>query len=181
MDEQEDNTTTSSVTDHKLCGFLCAVLTVTSSHPLSYLRLGTRFHILRRNSEVVFTLENDNDNGNDVVLSPVYSEPQCEGSDLGKKEKGMDGSRRKRKRKKRSIGLVNGSISVLDQIYALVANKCLQIDARMVWAEAAGGCGGLGEVRVVLLVDVYLPIELWSGWQFPKCGSVAGAVFRHLR
>jgi hypothetical protein len=36
-------------------------------------------------------------------------------------------------------------------------------------------------VRVVVLVDVYLPVQVWSGWQFPKSGSVAGAVFRHLR
>jgi hypothetical protein len=36
-------------------------------------------------------------------------------------------------------------------------------------------------VRVVVLVDVYLPVQVWSGWQFPKSGSAAGAVFCHLR
>ncbi|PON60049.1 F-box protein [Parasponia andersonii] len=195
MEEEQEDSSVIPVPDHKLCGFLCAVLTATSSHPLTPTRLGTRFHILRQNSEVVFRSEND-----DVVLSLVNSGPHCEGApqpqpqpdeNCGKfgeakaTKEGVSSSRRKTKRKrKRSIGLVNGSISVVEQIYALVTNKCLQIVARMVWAEpASGGGGGFREeeeLRAVLLVDVYLPIELWSGWQFPKCGSVAGAVFRHL-
>ena len=73
-----------------------------------------------------------------------------------------------------------GSISVVHHIHALVMNKCLKVDALLVRVEADGGGGG-GDVRAVLLVDVYLPIQLWCGWQFPKSGSVAGALFRHLR
>lgn len=163
----EDDT---SVPDHKLCGFLCAVLTVTPPHHTPA-RLGTRFQIFRLDSEVGFRSESSDD----VVLCPVDSEQQeCEGLEAGVP------NRKKKKKKSRSIGLVNGSISVVEQLYALVSNKCVKIVARLVWAEAeAKACGGLG--RAVLLVDVYLPIELWSGWQFPKCGSVAGALFRHLR
>ncbi|RVW27557.1 F-box protein [Vitis vinifera] len=46
--------------------------------------------------------------------------------------------------------------------------------------NAVGG-RGRGELGwAVVLVDVYLPIELWSGWQFPRSASTAGALFRHL-
>ncbi|XP_062093158.1 F-box protein At3g54460 [Humulus lupulus] len=173
MEDEQDT----SFPHHKLCGYLCAVLTVdTSPHPSP--RLGTRFHILRHNSQLLFRSD-------DVVLSPVNAaQYQCEGEPklVGTEEScGIPKGKRKRKR---SIGLVNGSMSVVEQIYALVTNKCLQIDARMVWAEEVGGgstsTSAAGEVRAVLLVDVYLPIEFWSGWQFPKCGSIAGAVFKHL-
>lgn len=29
------------------------------------------------------------------------------------------------------------------------------------------------EVRAVVMVDVYLPIALWSWWHFPKSGAAA--------
>ncbi|TQE04725.1 hypothetical protein C1H46_009708 [Malus baccata] len=80
------------------------------------------------------------------------------------------------RRSRRSIGLVLGSISVVHQLHALVMNKCLRIDARLVRVEAEDS----GEVRVVVLVDVYLLIAMLAGWQFPRSGSVAGALFRHL-
>lgn len=75
------------------------------------------------------------------------------------------------------MGLVNGSISVVHQLQSLVNQKCVKIDARVIRVEI----GEHGEARAVVLVDVYLPIAVWSGWQFPKFGSVAGAMFRHLR
>lgn len=181
MEEQED---TASFSDHKLSGFLCAVLTVTSpDHPdlRQILPFGTRFQFSQ--TGVSFTSRND------VVLSPIDENPnaddstnndseQCEASsssELGKKRKAPEVSKKIGMRK-RSIGLVNGSISVVHQLHSLVMNKCLMIDARLVRVEA----GANGEVRVVLLVDVYLPIALLSGWQFPRSGSVAGALFRHL-
>ena len=38
------------------------------------------------------------------------------------------------------------------------------------------------EARAVVLVDVYLPVAAWSGWQFPRSrASAAAAVFKHLR
>ena len=55
--------------------------------------------------------------------------------------------------------------------------KCSKLIARVI-RVVEDDCG---EVRVVVLVDVYLPIGLWSGWQFPKFGTIAAALFRHLR
>jgi len=76
------------------------------------------------------------------------------------------------------IGLVHGSVSVIHQLLALVNNKCLKIISRVVRISRQKESG---DVRVVVLVDVYLPIALWSGWQFPKSRSTAAALFRHLR
>lgn len=156
----DDDDATSSFADHRLSGFLYAVLAVTSPYPPNnLLPLGTRFR-MSPDSSVSFRSQNDA-----VVLSPVAENPvvECE-----------------RRTRKRRIGLVNGSISVVHQLHALVMNKCVKIDAFLLRVEVEP-TGGDGEVRAVLLVDVYLPIQLWSGWQFPKSGSVAGSLFRHLR
>lgn len=75
--------------------------------------------------------------------------------------------------------MVNGSMSVVHQFHALVAHKCVKIYARVLRVEESGE--EEEEARAVVLVDVYLPIELWAGWQFPRSGSVAGSLFRHLR
>lgn len=175
-----------SFADHKLCGFLYAVLSVTSPDQPNLretLLFGTRFRISGGSDDVNFRSQND------VVLCPIDEKPhadaldskQCEGSvgELGKRkgsEREIEASKKMRTRK-RSIGLVNGSISVVHQLHALVMRKCLKIDALLVRVEA----GVSGQVRAVLLIDVYLPIELWSGWQFPNSRSIAGALFRHLR
>lgn len=74
--------------------------------------------------------------------------------------------------------MVNGSISVVQQLHALVANRCLKIICRVVKADKDDNNG---EERAVVLVDVYLPVALWSGWQFPKCHATAAALFKHLR
>ena len=144
-----------SIPDYKLCGFLSAVLAINPPQPVDF---GTRCHIFGDGSEVCFKCEND------VVFSPADSQARTSTGDSG------ECSRRKRKR---GIGLVHGSISVVRQIHALVMHKCVKIVARVVRV--------CGEARVVVLVDVYLPIELWSGWQFPRLASTAGALFRHLR
>lgn len=82
----------------------------------------------------------------------------------------------------RKIGQVHGSISVVHQLHALVAHRCVKVNARVVWVGGGGGGGGGdGEVRAMVLVDVYVPIAAWSGWQFPRSGGIAGALFRHLR
>ncbi|KAM1703202.1 hypothetical protein TB2_027981 [Malus domestica] len=174
---------TSSFSDHKLCGFLYAVLTVTSSPDHRQIPpFGTRFRISQ--CDVNFTSQNG------VVLTPVDPVPsadvsaeepkQCEVPvrEFGRKRKVPVVAERKigMRRSRRSIGLVHGSISVVHQLHALVVNKCLRIDARLVRVEA----GDSGEVRAVVLVDVYLPIAMLAGWQFPRSGSVAGALFRHL-
>lgn len=70
---------------------------------------------------------------------------------------------------------VNGSVSIVHQIHALVSAGCLKIKARVL------GVSVREEARAVVLVDVYLPIEVWSGWQFPKRGALAASLFKHVR
>lgn len=79
-------------------------------------------------------------------------------------------------KKGRRFGLVQGSASVVHQVHALVVHKCLKAVGRVLRVDR----DFMNGVRVVVLVDVYLPIAVWSGWQFPKMGSVAAALFRHL-
>ncbi|GLT88566.1 hypothetical protein SLE2022_065860 [Rubroshorea leprosula] len=167
-----------SVPDHKLCGYLCAILSVPEPVPS-----GTPCHLLTNGPAIGFksqtgVLLSPLPEG-DVSLSPDYNaENSTPGSIRGRKapRKKMAKGGKKGGKTRRKIGMVNGSLSVVRQIHALVAHKCVKILARVLRVESAGN----GETRAVLLVDVYLPIELWSGWQFPRSGSVAGAFFRHL-
>ncbi|XP_052193368.1 F-box protein At3g54460 isoform X2 [Diospyros lotus] len=157
--------------DHKLCAFLCAVLAMA---PISdeggdlceILPLGARCHLLGGgSSEVGFRSENG------VVLSLVNA---------GKNSESGRESVCWRKKKWRGVGgVVHGSVSVVRQLHALVQHKCLKVVAKVLRVlENDENCG---DARVVLLVDVHLPIALWSGWQFPKSASVAAAaLFRHL-
>ncbi|KAJ0101488.1 hypothetical protein Patl1_05383 [Pistacia atlantica] len=157
---------TSSFSDHKLCGYLCAVLTVDSprSNLNQTLPFNTPCHIFYDGSETGFRSENG------VVFSLVDTKlPEHGGVS---KENSSAGS----KRRLRRMGLVNGSMSVVHQLQSLVNQKCVKIDARVMRVEI----GENQEARAVVLVDVYLPIAVWSGWQFPKSGSVGGAMFRHL-
>ncbi|XVF82193.1 hypothetical protein PTKIN_Ptkin16aG0025500 [Pterospermum kingtungense] len=147
------------VPDHKLCGYLCAVLAVPSQSITTTIPFSSPCH-----------LTTDDDNGvcfkceNGVVFRAIRN---ADFSNAG-------GPRRRGRRK---IGMVNGSVSVVHQIHALVAHKCVRIHARVLRVEESGEGAGR---RAVVLVDVYLPVELWSGWQFPRSGSVAGSLFRHL-
>jgi hypothetical protein len=161
MDDDE------SFLDHKLCGYLCAVLAVNLPPHLcpETLRFNTRCEIFGDGSEVGFRSHNG------VVLSVVSGSEQCGGDGVVAD---------KRRRKVRKIGQVHGSISVVHQLHALVTHRCVKVSARVVWVGGRGG-GGDGEVRGVVLVDVYVPILAWSGWQFPRSGGIAGALFRHLR
>ncbi|KAE8669883.1 F-box protein [Hibiscus syriacus] len=149
-----------TLADHKLCGYLLTVLTlppqsIPSTAPLS--------------APCLLTTDDDNavcfrcQNG--LLFSPVRNASVSYRDNAGN-------SRRKGRKK---IGMVHGSISVVNQIHVLVAHKCLKIQARLLRVE-----DGWEEVRAVVLVDVYLPVELWAGWQFPRSGSVAGSLFRHL-
>lgn len=67
--------------------------------------------------------------------------------------------------------------SVVTQIKTLIHHKCLRVVATIV-GVSEGGDG----VRVVVLVDVYLPeVVWWNDWQFPRCGTTAVSLFQHLR
>ncbi|TKY49703.1 F-box protein [Spatholobus suberectus] len=141
--------TDTAFADHKLCGFLCAVLTV-SQRDSDDPSFAERCEIFGEGGEVGLRTQSG------VVLGPLVDSSQC------------GGSKTKRTTK---IGMVNGSVSVVHQLHAMVTRKYTKIDACVVCVEVP---------RVVVLVDVYLPIQVWSGWQFPRSGPVAGAVFRHL-
>ncbi|KAK1292171.1 F-box protein [Acorus calamus] len=63
------------------------------------------------------------------------------------------------------------------QLYVLKTHKCLEVEGTVVGVSVRGD----GAIRAVVLVDVYLPIEAWSGcWSFPRSGAVAASLFRHL-
>lgn len=187
--------------DHKLCGFLCTVLSVDSP---GLLQLGSSCFIFNdgfksdnglilslinpiSNLKSLISSEGDQNCGEDGGLQTPQKRRKCvegESSRTRKSPKSksrvLSGSKEKtvqgRKRVK-SIGMVNGSISVVQQLHALVANKCLNIFSQVVKIDK----GENGEERAVVLVDVYLPIALWSGWQFPKSQATAAALFKHLR
>nr|XP_025624853.1 F-box protein At3g54460 isoform X2 [Arachis hypogaea] len=174
MKEETEKTKMSagdSFANHKLCGFLCAVLRVTP--PIR--------------SEGYSSTSSFNDqceifgdgfrSRNGVVLCPLGTgsdSGQCEGGESS--SSGGSGGSSSKGRRMSKVGMVNGSISVVHQLHALVSRNCITSDARVVWVEVGEG----KEVRAVVLIDVYLTIELWSGWQFPRSGPVAGAFFSHL-
>ncbi|KAL1173988.1 hypothetical protein V6Z11_A05G449400 [Gossypium hirsutum] len=148
------------VPDHKLCGYLCAVLTLPPLSIASTAPFSGPCHLSTADDNgVCFRCQNG------VVLSAIRNAAVS----------GPDNAENSRKRGRKNIGMVNGSISVVNQIHALVAHKCLKIQARVLSVEESGE-----EARAVVLVDVYLPVDLWSGWQFPRSASVAGSLFRHI-
>ncbi|XP_068664359.1 F-box protein At3g54460-like isoform X2 [Aristolochia californica] len=173
---------------HKLCGFLRAVLSVNPLQILGNsvseaLTPGSRCSLFREGSVVGFrsedglfsllpidardnaTPDNRQDENADRYSSAVSN------SDLSTSR--VSGASRKRQR---AMGLVGGSLSVVHQIHALKLNKCLEIEARVVEVLLRNA-----EARAVILIDVFLPIAVWSGWQFPKAGQIAASLFRHLR
>ncbi|XP_066307949.1 F-box protein At3g54460-like isoform X2 [Miscanthus floridulus] len=74
---------------------------------------------------------------------------------------------------------------VVRLLRTLVANRCVEVEGtllRVVTRRAGEGKGDGAEVeaRAVLLIDVYLPVAAWSGWQFPRSRSATAAVFKHV-
>lgn len=147
----------------KLCGYLCAVLTVPAEVSVP---LGSLCRVAGESADVHFAAENG------ARLTPI-GQPEAPDSKATLSAK---------KRWSR-IGMVHGSISVVHQLHVLVAHKCLRVVARIVRVSTREGEGGGGsrEIRAVVLVDVYLPADLLFGWQFPKSSSTAAALFKHLR
>ncbi|KAK6228659.1 hypothetical protein SCA6_000999 [Theobroma cacao] len=153
-----------TVPDHKLCGYLCTVLAVPSQSVTTTIPFSTPCHLTTDDDgNICFRSQNG------VVLSVIRNGHASNHDNAGSSRK--KGGRRR-------IGMVNGSMSVVHQFHALVAHKCVKIYARVLRVEESGE--EEEEARAVVLVDVYLPIELWAGWQFPRSGSVAGSLFRHL-
>lgn len=150
-----------SIPNHKLCGYLYTILQ--TNPPIPPNLISTTCEIFTEDSETGFVCENG------TVLVPISGE--------FREDAVGEGSNTASLRKKWSgIGLVNGSISVVHQLYTLMSHKCLSIVSRVVDVDEVEGKG----CRVVVLVDVYLPIRVWSGWQFPRSATIAAALFRHL-
>lgn len=170
-----DDENDKSFPDHKLCGYLCTVLTVNSPPSVETLRFKTRCEIFGDGLYVGFR------SSNGVVLSVLDSAPEPEQCESKSGVGGVVSSGKKRKKRVRKIGQVHGSISVVHQLQALVSHKCVKIDARVVSVFGPESEAAEAEARAVVLVDVYLPIAVLSGWQFPRSGSIAAALFRHLR
>lgn len=167
-----DDENDKSFPDHKLCGYLCTVLTVNSPPSAETLRFKTRCEIFGDGGLYVGFRS-----PNGVVLSVLDSAPEVEQCESKNGGVSSSGNKKKRKKKRvRKIGQVHGSISVVHQLQALVSQKCVKIDARVVCVFDSES-----EARAVVLVDVYLPIAVWCGWQFPRSGAIAAALFRHLR
>ncbi|KAF2567538.1 hypothetical protein F2Q68_00026398 [Brassica cretica] len=181
--------------DHKLCGFLRAVVSVDSPHELS---LGSSCFIsndgFKSDNGVILSLVNSTSNPKSLtpeIVEGDHDVDNCGSESTPKRRKSQKSNRRgssgskicsaeksngRGRKMVRSIGMVNGSMSVVNQLHALVANKCLKIECRVVKADKRES----GEERAVVLVDVYMPVALWSGWQFPKSQATAAALFKHL-
>lgn len=152
MNQKDDE----EIPDHKLCGYLRVIVAVLPHNAAQSLSVNTGCRISGDGADAHFVSQNG------VVLRPIDSTTAL-------------ASRKKWSR----IGMVNGSLSVVRQLHTLLLHKCLSILARVVGVSSRDALGDL-EVRAVVLVDVYLPIALWSGWQFPKYGPAAAALIKHL-
>ncbi|GFZ02583.1 hypothetical protein Acr_15g0011910 [Actinidia rufa] len=93
-----------------------------------------------------------------VVLSIIDSNARAlatlADSGKGKNVERESGSSSSERKKWRRIGMVQGSVSVVHQIHAFGMSKCLKLIARVI-RVVEDDCG---EVRVVVLVDVYFLI-----------------------
>lgn len=150
------------IPNHKLCGYIYTILQ--TNPPIPPNLISTACELFVEDSEPGFVCENG------TVLFPISGE-------LGEDVAGEGSNAASLRKKWSGLGLVNGSISVVNQLYTLVSRRCMTIFSRIVEVDEVDGKG----VRVVVLVDVYLPIQLWSGWQFPRSATIAAALFRHLR
>ncbi|KAK1426500.1 hypothetical protein QVD17_15174 [Tagetes erecta] len=159
--------------DHKLCGYLCIVLSLNqnvNNSDSKTLNVNTRCDIFRDGTDVGFV------SSDGFVLSLIGSNNVANGESNSGSGSSLTPQLSVSKKKLSKIGLVQGSASVVHQLHALVNHKCLKISSRVVRVVRRDEA----EVRVVVLVDVYLPIAVWTGWQFPRSKSTAAALFRHL-
>ncbi|KAL8144420.1 hypothetical protein V2J09_017452 [Rumex salicifolius] len=181
--------------NHKLCGFLCTVLSASPEirSDSKAIEFGTRcdsfsdgFPIgLRSESGIVLIPLTSSDsslpeNGNceSVIVEGREDEAIKMMMNKKKKKKGKQKKSAKGIEMKRSkAGIGQGSMSVIHHLHVLAMNKCLKIRARVVRVVTGQT---EAKFRVVVLVDLYLPTQLWDGWQFPRSSSMAAAVFRHL-
>lgn len=178
---------------HKLCGFLLAVVSVNSPQgprgepaplpptlvpgtPCSLFSAGALVGFRSRDGFLLLALEESNVKAEPEETEFLTPHKAKIGGGGGGGGVGTPASSSKRRRRKRGVVLVNGSMSVVHQLHALTSHNCLEIQVRVVRVSARGD----GEARAVVLIDVYLPIEVWSGWQFPRSRVLAASLFKHV-
>ncbi|WOK99090.1 F-box protein [Canna indica] len=165
--------------DHKLCGFIQVVLSASSvteapspGDPCSPSTDGPNVGFRsQEGAALLLPLPVPPPPGEDAAaaLSP---DKTTAGVSSGAVTPASSASKRRRRR---VVGLVKGSMSAVHQLHVLTSRKCLKIDATVVRISARGDA----EVRVVVLIDLYLPIAVWSGWQFGRSGPLAACLFKH--
>ncbi|PKA52435.1 F-box protein [Apostasia shenzhenica] len=153
----------------KLCGFLRLVVSIASPSDQS---LAARIPPGAPCSPYSDRLNVGFRTGDGVLLLPI---PECNAPPEREAEGVflLDNSGAARKKGRRGSG---GSMSVVHQLFALRAQRCVEIEARVVGVSVREG----GDARAAVLVDVYLPVDVWCGWQFPKSGALAASLFKHV-
>ncbi|KAJ4804789.1 SNF2 domain-containing protein / helicase domain-containing protein / F-box family protein [Rhynchospora pubera] len=155
--------------DHKLCGFLRAVVSLPPSQTLPPL---TPCNLSSDGRTVCF----NSDSG--LSLLPIECPEQPDNLNLNSSSSNSPADDIVSKRR-RSLALARRSASVIHQLHLLVSKKCAEIEARVLRVYARE-IGGVEERRAVVLVDVYLPISIWSGRQFPAWRGVVVSLFKHV-
>lgn len=159
---------TDSLQGFKLCGFLRVVLAV--ARQAQTLPFCVPCSLFADGPNVGFRTADD------ILLLPVpevNASREIERAEIpawnGGGSSGADMKRRRRR--------LVGCMSIVQQLHALTVKKCVKIQARMLKVSLRE----FGNARTLVLVDVYLPIDVWSGWQFPNSGAVAASLFKHVR
>ncbi|RWR95776.1 F-box-like protein [Cinnamomum micranthum f. kanehirae] len=173
---------------HKLCGFFRIVLSPKPPQPKT-LSPGARCSLFSDGSEICFRTEDgillsppvanaasgvdrEEPSGHDAVVStPDSGQIKAFSSECG----GGGSSASSSRRRKRRIGTVYKCDSAVHQLHSLRGHRCLEFVASVVRVLVRDG-----EARAVVLVDVYLPLAVWSGWQFPKSPTMAASLFQHM-
>ncbi|XP_020598804.1 F-box protein At3g54460 [Phalaenopsis equestris] len=156
-----------SISGYKLCGFLRVVLAVAqqsralpSCVPCSLFADGSNVGFRTYDGILLFPVSEVNapqEMGREE--SSAWNVGGCTGAGLKRKRRGLGGCR-----------------SIVHLLQMLTAKKCVNIQARVLKVSSRE----FGDARALILVDVYLPIDVWSGWQFPKSGALAASLFKHV-
>ncbi|GAB2209435.1 hypothetical protein Drorol1_Dr00026649 [Drosera rotundifolia] len=179
---ESSSPTIPSDSHYKLCGFLRTVVKPDAADAavdldnFKALEFGTRCHTFSNGTEIGFKTDTG------VVLTQIVEEDDSENDGKAETESTSRGVTRGRKSKRgRGDSAAKRRVkrkesSVVEVVHGLVMSKCVKVDCRVIAVPF------VGEARVVVvLVDVYLPIGVWtSGWQFPKSAAKAAQLFRHL-
>ncbi|KAH9292177.1 hypothetical protein KI387_042636, partial [Taxus chinensis] len=175
------STQTTGGQQYKLCGFLHAALAV--NHPSPELTpsltgcecfFDGEAPVLRLGSDAGATLLPIH--SSDDVICQENESPNPNNNSNSNYTGGDNGCKSSSGKKRRRLGLVKGSMSIVHQLQALVTNRRMQVKGLVVGISRPRR----GELRAVVLFDVYLPLALWADPQVWKPGFTPAAVLSHL-